>query len=63
VTDVDDRSLAARFGFEPGDVVVGVNGRKIANVSALQDTLRKGSRVWNVVVDRGGSTLTLSVRN
>ncbi len=63
VTDVDDRSLAARFGFEPGDVVLGVNGRKITNVASLQDTLRKGARVWNIAVDRGGSTLTLSVRN
>jgi serine protease Do len=63
ITDVDGRSTAARFGFEPGDVVVGVNGRKVADVGMLQDILRRGSRVWNVVVDRNGRTLTLSVRN
>jgi Do/DeqQ family serine protease len=63
VTDVDGQSLAARFGFAPGDVVIGVNGRKITNVSTLQDSLRKGGRVWNVAVDRDGSTLSLTVRN
>lgn len=63
VTDVDDRSLAARFGFRPGDVVIGVNGRKITNVSTLQDALRKGGRAWSIAVDRGGSTLSLTVRN
>jgi S1-C subfamily serine protease len=63
VTDVDGQSLAARFGFEPGDVVVGVNGRKIVNVSTLQDVLRKGGRAWSISVDRGGSTLSLTVRN
>ncbi len=63
VTDVDGRSFASRFGFEPGDVVVGVNGRKITSVSTLQDALRRGGRVWNISVDRGGSTLTLTVRN
>ncbi|NOT40091.1 MAG: Do family serine endopeptidase [Alphaproteobacteria bacterium] len=63
VTDVEGRSLAARFGFEPGDVVIGVNGRKITNVSSLQDVLRKGGRSWSIAVDRGGSTLSLTVRN
>jgi serine protease Do len=63
VTDVDGRSPAARFGFEPGDVVVGVNGRKITNVSSLQDTLRRNVRAWSIAVDRGGSTLQLTVRN
>ena len=63
VTDVDGRSLAARFGFERGDVVLGVNGRKIANVAGLQDALRKGGRSWRIAVDRDGSTLWLTVRN
>ena len=63
VTDVNARSLAARFGFERGDVVLGVNGRKIANVAALQDVLRKGGRSWSIAVDRDGSTLSLTVRN
>jgi Do/DeqQ family serine protease len=63
VTDVDGQSLAERFGFEPGDVVIGVNGRKITNVASLQDVLRKGGRAWSIAVDRGGSTLSLTVRN
>ena len=63
VTDVDGRSSAARFGFQPGDVVVGVNGRKITNVSSLQDALRRNVRAWSIAVDRGGRTLSLTVRN
>ncbi len=63
ITDVSSRGVAARFGFAPGDVIVGVNGRNITNVSTLQDVLKRGGRVWNIAVDRNGSTLTLSVRN
>jgi S1-C subfamily serine protease len=63
VTDVESRSTAARYGFRRGDVVVGVNGRKITSVSALEDALRRGGRAWSISVDRGGSTLSLTVRN
>ncbi len=62
VTDVARRSLAARFGFEPGDVVVGINGRKIGDVGTLQEILARGARAWSIAVDRNGSTLTLTVR-
>jgi Do/DeqQ family serine protease len=63
VTEVDGRSTAARFGFEPGDVVIGVNGRRITNVSSLQNALKQNVRAWSIAVDRGGRTLSLTVRN
>jgi Do/DeqQ family serine protease len=63
VTDVDGGSPASRFGFEPGDVVVGVNGRGIKDVSGLQETLRRGASVWSILVDRDGRRLSLRVRN
>lgn len=63
VTDVDGGSPASRFGFEPGDVIVGVNGRGIKDVSGLQETLRRGASVWSILVDRDGRRLSLRVRN
>ena len=63
ITDVSGRGVAARFGFAPGDIIVGVNGRNITTVSTLQDALKRGGRAWNIAVNRNGSTMTLSVRN
>lgn len=62
ITEMDRRSIAARLGFRPGDVIVSVNGRKITNVEILQDVLRGKSGTWSVSVNRNGQTLKLSIR-
>ncbi|TPW29369.1 DegQ family serine endoprotease [Pararhizobium mangrovi] len=62
ITDVADGSLAARFGLEPKDILVRVNGQaigKVADVKALADD-PPGS--WQFAVRRDGRLLTQSVR-
>ena len=61
ITEMDRRSIAARLGFRPGDVVKTINGRKISTVQALQEVLKTKPKRWTLSVDRNGSTLNLSV--
>jgi S1-C subfamily serine protease len=59
VVSVADGSIAANQGFQPGDIVKTVNGVAIGSVSQLQGALA-GSH-WDMVIDRGGQRMTLSV--
>lgn len=54
VTKINRRSLAARVGFQPGDIILEVNGRKIDGVDVLNEQLRQRPRGWNISIDRGG---------
>lgn len=54
VTEIDRRSLSARVGFRPGDIILEVNGRKIDGVDVLKEQLRQRPRGWNISIDRGG---------
>jgi membrane-associated protease RseP (regulator of RpoE activity) len=60
VMRVNYGSAADRLGLEPGDVVVGVNGRPVRSMSEYKRSLaRAGSVVWLDVVDvRTGYTVT-----
>ena len=62
ITEMGRRSVAARLGFRPGDVILSVNGRKITTVQALKAALGAKSRSWNVSVDRHGSIMSLSIQ-
>jgi serine protease Do len=63
VADVKPDSPAAEAGFEPGDVIVAVNQRKIGNVTdynnALKSAEQRGSATF--LVRRGGVTLFLAL--
>ena len=58
----DRRSLARRYGFRPGDIIVRVNDAAIADVAALKAALDAGDRAgWRIEVKRGAEVLTLEV--
>lgn len=52
---------AAGYGFRPGDIVRGLNGKEIHSVAELTAVLAASQGHWQLVVDRGGSRLSLSV--
>jgi Do/DeqQ family serine protease len=59
ITRVSGRSYAAAAGFQQGDIVREVNGRKITTVDDLQTALSAGrGRGWRVTIDRGGQLIT-----
>ena len=49
------------YGFQPGDVVHSVNGQAIASVGQLKHALDAAGGHWDLVIDRGGQRLSLSV--
>jgi Do/DeqQ family serine protease len=54
-------SIAARLGFQPGDVIAQVGGQPIGNVMELETALRDRQRLWSMAVQRGGQLLQLQV--
>ncbi len=59
VTDLADNAPAAGVGFRKGDIVLEVNGQKIARTADLEKATRENSRVWRITVIRGGQQLSV----
>jgi len=56
---VANGSPAQRFGFRRGDVVVSVNEKPIAKTSDLDAATKQESRVWKLILTRGGQRLAV----
>jgi len=61
VTSVRDGSLAQQFGFQPGDVIVAIGKKKIANVDEADQALETRQQLWQISVKRGSRVLQLQV--
>ena len=61
ITAVNSNGIAANYGFQPGDIVRSVNGVNIGRVNELVRALN-GANQWDLVIERGGRKLTLSVQ-
>ncbi len=57
VVAVADGSTAAEVGVQKGDIVVAVNGRKIAMTRDLERACAERARWWDVTIQRGGETI------
>jgi serine protease Do len=55
------RSIAANQGFAAGDIIKSINGQAIRNVGDLQRALLQAGGHWDMIIDRAGQRLTLSV--
>jgi len=55
------RSIAANQGFQPGDIIRSVNGAAIRNVGDLNRALTQANGHWDMIIDRNGQRMTLSV--
>lgn len=56
----DDGSMMRMAGFQPGDVIVGLNGRPVTSASDIAAQLRPGARL-SVEIERGGSKLPIAL--
>lgn len=59
VTEFADDALAANVGFKKGDVILAVNGVKIAKTADLDKVTRDGARLWRITVLRDGQQLNV----
>jgi serine protease Do len=60
VEDVEGPALNA--GLQPGDVIVGANGQKIASIDELESIVGKSKRSVALLVNRGGTTIFVPLR-
>ncbi|MBV9288515.1 MAG: DegQ family serine endoprotease [Hyphomicrobiales bacterium] len=57
VAAVAEGSMAAQVGVQKGDVVAAVNGHKIATTRDLANACAERTRLWDLVIERGGQTI------
>jgi Do/DeqQ family serine protease len=59
ILDVDSGSYASNLGFQRGDVVLEVNGEKIAKTRDLARISDRQSRTWRIQLLRGGQKISV----
>ena len=62
VLAVERRSLAARLGLKPGDIVLSVNGVGVATTRDLARENDRPARGWDVLIERDGRRLRRRIR-
>ena len=58
VVEIADGAPAQQFGFQRGDILLAVNGAKIAKTSDLEKAAKAGARLWRVTIQRGGQQIS-----
>ena len=58
ILGVAEGSTAQSIGLQRGDIVRSVNNQKIEKTADLDRAARAGSRLWRVVIDRGGQQIS-----
>ena len=58
VGEVEDGSVAARVGLQKGDLLMALNGERIASSRDLDRMARGGYPMWRITINRGGQVLT-----
>src|SRR5262249_22939203 len=61
IVSVSEGTPSGGYGFQPGDIVKSVNGVPATSVAELERALANANGHWDLVVDRGGQRLSLSV--
>ena len=62
VTRIEPNTPGAQTGLRPGDVLYGVNRRRVRSVKELLASLRQAERPLRIFLLRGDSRLTLTIR-
>ena len=58
IVSVADGSTAQSIGLQRGDIVVSVNNQDINKTSDLDRVVRAGSRLWRLLINRGGQQIS-----
>jgi Do/DeqQ family serine protease len=57
LADVELNSNAGQYGFQKGDILLEVNGTKIASTRDVQRALADKARAWKIAISRGGQLM------
>lgn len=61
VTGVRPGTFSARVGFQPGDIILSLNGTKVTNSAELERASQKAASSWEIEVKRNGQVNTLKI--
>jgi serine protease Do len=61
VVSANPDAPSGSYGFQPGDIVRAVNGQQIRSVGDLQRALGAANGHWDLIVERDGQRMSLSV--
>lgn len=61
ILSVRPGSIAGRLKFQPGDVIVSVQEKKVQSITDLDAALGARQRLWLIGIERGGQLLSLQV--
>jgi S1-C subfamily serine protease len=57
VAEVVRNSPAARLGFQPGDIVISLNGDAVSSTKVLQTLVGSDPNLWRVEIERDGQRI------
>ncbi|MGX5736928.1 DegQ family serine endoprotease [Bosea thiooxidans] len=58
VSEIEEGSTAANIGFQKGDIIMALNGERMANSREVETILKERRRAWEVTISRNGQTIT-----
>ena len=58
IVEVAEGTPAQNVGFQRGDLLLAVNDQKLARTRDLERAAEAGSRVWRVIIQRGGQQIS-----
>ncbi|MCC7346547.1 MAG: DegQ family serine endoprotease [Variibacter sp.] len=58
IVQVEDGSAAQAVGFQPGDIILEVNGEKIGRTRELERVTQSPQRLWRLQISRGGQIVS-----
>jgi Do/DeqQ family serine protease len=59
VSDLEASGVAARVGFQKGDMILAINGQRVATSKDAERMIsRNGGNYWEITVNRGGRVFT-----
>jgi S1-C subfamily serine protease len=61
IVTVRSGGVAARLGFQPGDVILEVGRTNITDVVTLDKITREPQRIWRISIKRGGRVMNLQL--
>ncbi|WP_112663967.1 DegQ family serine endoprotease [Microvirga flavescens] len=58
VADLEETGVAARVGFQKGDLILAINDQKIVETKDIERLLQRGERYWEITINRRGRVFT-----
>jgi S1-C subfamily serine protease len=58
LAELEERSVAASVGFEKGDLIVAINGERLASTKDAERLISRSGNYWEITINRGGRVFT-----